>query len=359
MDVPTSPAAPLAPPARRPGSRLTPDEQLAALARLSVPTFQAHLARAGLPALTAGALRVLQVNVGKLCNQTCRHCHVDAGPHQVAANMVWPTFAACLEVVKAARPPVVDLTGGAPELNAHFRRFVREVKALGVREVIDRCNLTVLLLPGQRDLVAFLAEHRVHVVASLPAVNAAQTDAQRGDGVFERSLEGLRRLNAVGYGQPGTGLELTLMSNPTGAFLPPPQAAQEARFRALLRERHGIEFTRLVELTNMPIHRFLEFLLERDDLERYAGALSQAFNPGAVAGLMCRDTLSVGWDGRLYDCDFNQMLEIEVAPEEARTIFRWRDDLLAQRPIRVARHCLGCTAGQGSSCAGATSSTSV
>jgi len=358
MDVPFPSAARVAPPAPR-HRRLSPEAQLAELARLSAPTFQAHLARAGLPALTAGPLRVLQVNVGKLCNQTCRHCHVDAGPHQVEANMAWPTFAACLEVARAARPPVVDLTGGAPELNAHFRRFVHEVKALGVREVIDRCNLTVLLLPGQRDLVSFLAEHGVHVVASLPAVNAAQTDAQRGDGVFERSLEGLRRLNAAGYGQPGTGLELTLMSNPSGAFLPPPQAAQEARFKALLRERHGIVFTRLVELTNMPIHRFLEFLLERDDLERYVGALSQAFNPAAVGGLMCRDTLSVGWDGRLYDCDFNQMLELEVAPAEARTIFTWRDELLAERPIRVARHCLGCTAGQGSSCAGATSASSV
>jgi radical SAM/Cys-rich protein len=228
------------------------------------------------------------------------------------------------------------------------------VRARGVREVIDRCNLTVLLLPGQKDLVAFLAEQRVHVVASLPAVNAQQTDGQRGDGVFERSLEGLRRLNAAGYGRPGTGLELSLMSNPTGAFLPPPQAAQEARFRSLLEQRHGIVFTRLIELTNMPIHRFLEFLLERQDLERYLGALSQAFNPGAVDGLMCRDTLSVGWDGRLYDCDFNQMLELEVAPAGSRTIFEWNDALLRGRPVRVARHCLGCTAGQGSSCGGAT-----
>lgn len=357
MDVPVPPGPPPAPaaPARAlPGARLAPLEQLAALARVPVPTFQSHLARAGLETLVAGALRVLQVNVGKFCNQTCRHCHVDAGPHQVAANMTWPTFEACLEVVRAARPPVVDITGGAPELNPHFRRFVREARALGVGEVIDRCNLTVLLLAGQRDLVAFLAEQRVHVVASLPAVNASQTDAQRGDGVFEKSIEGLRRLNAVGYGRPGTGLELTLMSNPSGAFLPPPQAAQEKRFRALLEERYGIVFTRLIELTNMPIHRFLEFLLERDDLERYMASLSTAFNPGAVRGLMCVDTLSVGWDGRLYDCDFNQMLELEVAPAEARTIFAWRDELLRGRAIRTARHCLGCTAGQGSSCGGAT-----
>ncbi|MFM8980184.1 MAG: arsenosugar biosynthesis radical SAM (seleno)protein ArsS [Planctomycetia bacterium] len=347
--------APDAPaPDTRPG-RLAPAAQLAALAAVPVPSFQEHMARAGLPPLAAGALRVLQVNVGKLCNQACRHCHVDAGPHQVEANMDGPTFDACLDVVRAARPAVVDITGGAPELNPHFRRFASACRELGVREIIDRCNLTVLLLPAQQDLAAFLARLRVHVVASLPAVNAGQTDAQRGAGVFERSLEGLRRLNAVGYGQPGTGLELTLMSNPAGAFLPPPQAEQEARFRTLLRERHGIEFTRLVELANMPIHRFLEFLLARGDLERYLGTLSAAFNPRAAAGVMCLDTLSVGWDGRLYDCDFNQMLELEVAAP-ARTVQAWRDELLRGRPVRVARHCLGCTAGQGSSCGGATAS---
>jgi radical SAM/Cys-rich protein len=331
-------------------------EQLAFLAKAAVPTFQDHVERAGLPRLTAGALRVLQVNVGKLCNQTCGHCHVDAGPHQVAANMAWPTFEAVLDAARRLRPRVVDVTGGAPELNPSFRRFVSEVRALGVPEVIDRCNLTVLLLPSQAGLAEFLAEQRVHVVASLPAANAAQTDAQRGSGVFERSLEGMRRLNAVGYGQPGTGLELTLMSNPSGAFLPPPQAAQEQRFRDLLRRRHGVEFTRLIELTNMPINRFLDYLVESGNAERYLAALSGSFNAGAVAGLMCRDTLSIGWDGRLYDCDFNQMLELGIEREGARTIFEVNEAALAGRPVRVARHCLGCTAGQGSSCAGATAS---
>jgi radical SAM/Cys-rich protein len=281
---------------------------------------------------------------------------VDAGPHQVEANMAWPTFEAVLDVARRLRPPVVDVTGGAPELNPHFRRFVREVRAAGVAEVIDRCNLTVLLLPAQADLADFLAEHRVHVVASLPAANAAQTDAQRGAGVFGRSLEGLRRLNAVGYGRAGSGLELTLMSNPVGAFLPPPQRAQEQRFRDLLRARHGVEFTRLIELTNMPINRFLEYLLASGNVERYLEALSGAFNASAVPGLMCRDTLSVGWDGRLYDCDFNQMLELDVTKTGARTVFELRADALVGRPVRTARHCLGCTAGQGSSCAGATSS---
>ncbi len=358
MDLPVPPPyAPAgAPPARgrRSTGSLAPAAQLEALARLPVPTFQEHLARAGLPALTAGPVRVLQVNVGKLCNQACRHCHVDAGPHQVEENMAWPTFEAVLGLARELRPAVVDVTGGAPELNPSFRRFVREVRALGVPEVIDRCNLTVLLLPGQADLLAFLVEQRVHVVASLPAVNAQQTDAQRGEHVFERSLEALRRLNAAGYGRPGTGLELTLMSNPSGAFLPPPQAAQERRFRALLAERYGIVFTRLIELTNMPIHRFLEFLLERGEAERYAATLSAAFNPAAAAGLMCRDTLSVGWDGRLYDCDFNQMLGLRLEPAGTRTVFEARAEALAGRPVRVARHCLGCTAGQGSSCGGAT-----
>jgi radical SAM/Cys-rich protein len=352
MDLPIAPV-PVRP---RAPARLTPLEQLAFLAQASVPTFQAHVQRAGLPSLTSGALRVLQVNVGKLCNQTCGHCHVDAGPHQVAANMAWPTFEAVLAAGARLKPRVVDVTGGAPELNPHFRRFVREVRALGVSEVIDRCNLTVLLLPSQAGLVEFLAEQRMHVVASLPAVNAGQTDAQRGTGVFERSIEGLRRLNAVGYGLPGTGLELSLMSNPAGAFLPPPQASQEQRFRDLLRHRHGVEFTRLVELTNMPINRFLDYLVASGNAGSYLQALSGAFNPGAIAGLMCRDTLSVGWDGRLYDCDFNQMLELGIEREGARTIFEVAEAALRDRPVRVARHCLGCTAGQGSSCAGATAS---
>jgi radical SAM/Cys-rich protein len=338
MPTPTTPAA----------------EQLRTLAAAAVPPFAEHLAAAGLPPLRAGAVRVFQVNVGKLCNQRCHHCHVDAGPHQTTANMAWPTFAACLEVIARLSPAVVDITGGAPELNPHFRRFVREVRALGVAEVIDRCNLSVLLLASQGDLAEFLAAERVHIVVSLPAVNAQQTDAQRGDGVFARSIAALQRLNALGYGMPGSGLRLTLMSNPVGAFLPPPQAAAEARFRQLLRERHGIEFTALIELTNMPISRYLEYLQRSGNLAAYMRRLSAAFNPAAVAGLMCRDTLSVGWDGTLYDCDFNQMLELPVAPEGSRTIFSYRQGLMDGRPIRTARHCLGCTAGQGSSCGGST-----
>jgi radical SAM/Cys-rich protein len=336
-------------------TRLAAPEQTRLIEGVAVPGFARHVEQAGLPALAAARPTVFQVNVGKLCNQRCRHCHVDAGPHQVEANMAWPTFAACLAAIARMRPAAVDITGGAPELNPHFRRFVREVRALGVATIIDRCNLTVLLLDAQRDLAAFLAESRVAIVASLPAPNPAQTDAQRGEGVFERSIRALRLLNGLGYGMPGSGLTLTLMSNPVGAFLPPPQSSAEARFRTLLRSRWGVEFTNLIELTNMPISRFLEFLVASGNLEPYLAKLSGAFNPAAVAGLMCRTTLSVGWDGTLYDCDFNQMLELPVAGT-ARTVFDLERLVLEGRPIVTGKHCLGCTAGQGSSCGGATAS---
>jgi radical SAM/Cys-rich protein len=333
-------------------AKLAPAEQVRLVESLPVPAFERHVEQAGLPRLAAGTMTVFQVNVGKLCNQRCRHCHVDAGPHQVEANMAWPTFAACLKVIGELRPPIVDITGGAPELNPHFRRFVRELRALGVPTIIDRCNLTVLLLESQADLAEFLAEQRVSIVASLPAANPSQTDAQRGEGVFERSIRALRKLNALGYGKDG-GLPLALMSNPVGAFLPPPQATAETRFKELLRARWGVEFTNLIELTNMPISRFLEFLVASGNLESYLAKLSSAFNPAAVPGLMCMNTLSVGWDGTLYDCDFNQQLELPVA-SEARTIFSFNRDLLAGRAIVTGKHCLGCTAGQGSSCGGAT-----
>jgi radical SAM/Cys-rich protein len=335
-------------------ARLTAAEQLRLLAAAPVASFEDHLARAGIPALTAGATTVFQVNVGKLCNQRCQHCHVDAGPHQVDANMAWPTFAACLDVIRALKPPTVDITGGAPELNPHFRRFVREVRALGVREIIDRCNLTVLMLPSQSDLADFLAEQRVRIVASLPAANPSQTDAQRGDGVFAKSIAAMRRLNELGYGRAGTDLVLTLMSNPVGAFLPPPQSSAQARFKTLLRDRHGVEFSDLIELTNMPISRFLDYLLRSGNYDAYLAKLAAAFNPSAVAGLMCVNTLSVGWDGALYDCDFNQMLELPVSPESSRTVFAYRRELMDGRRVRTGKHCLGCTAGQGSGCGGKT-----
>ncbi|MDA3963130.1 MAG: arsenosugar biosynthesis radical SAM protein ArsS [Planctomycetota bacterium] len=335
-------------------SRLSEAEQLDVIAASPVPGFDAHLRSADLHGLRAGQPDIIQVNIGKLCNQRCQHCHVDAGPHQKTANMDWRTCEAVLDLVRASKPRLVDITGGAPELNPHFRELVVALRQLGVPEIIDRCNLSVLELPQHQDLAAFLAEQRVHVVASLPAVNEAQTDAQRGDGIFARSIQALQRLNALGYGRDDSALELSLMSNPAGAFLPAPQAASEKRFKTLLAKRYGVSFTRLIQLTNMPISRFLEFLVARGLHHDYMQRLSAAFNPSAVSGLMCLNTLSIGWDGQIYDCDFNQMLKLPVAPESARSIFDLRLDALAGRPIVVNKHCLGCTAGQGSSCGGTT-----
>ncbi|MCI0455821.1 MAG: arsenosugar biosynthesis radical SAM protein ArsS [Gemmataceae bacterium] len=270
--------------------------------------FEEALVASGLAPLRAGGIQVLQVNVGKLCNQTCRHCHVDAGPDRREV-MSRETMQACLDVLARTDIPTLDITGGAPEMNPHFRWLVCEARALG-RRVIDRCNLTLLLAPGFEGLPEFLAQQQVEVVASLPCYLPQNTDAQRGEGVFEKSVRALRRLNEVSYGEPGSGLTLTLVYNPVGASLPPPQAALEAAYRRELHERYGIVFNQLFTITNMPISRFLDDLLRTGQLEPYMQRLIDAFNPATAAGLMCRTTLSVGWDGRLYDCDFNQMLDL-------------------------------------------------
>jgi radical SAM/Cys-rich protein len=327
------------------------DEQLRALAEVAdVPTFQSQFAANGLPMLRAGAIEILQVNVGKVCNQTCRHCHVDAGPDR-RESMSAETAEQCLDVLRRTEIPTLDITGGAPELNPCFRRLVEVARELN-RHVIDRCNLTILLAPGYRDLPEFLSEHRVEIVASLPCYLEKNVDAQRGEGVYEKSIEAIRRLNSVGYGIDGSGLTLTLVFNPGGASLPPDQKKLEADYRRELRARFGIEFTRLFTITNMPISRFLEDLLSADKLDAYMHKLVDAFNPAAAGSVMCVNTLSVGWDGRLYDCDFNQMLEMEVEPSAPRTIAEFRRELLEGRPIVTDRHCFGCTAGAGSSCQG-------
>jgi len=317
----------------------------------SLPQFEHVLRDAGLGPLRRGRLRVLQINVGKLCNQTCRHCHVDAGPHRTEI-MTRATMEQCLRVLRAADIPVVDLTGGAPELNPDFRWLVEQCAALG-RKIIDRCNLTVLLLSGQRDLIDFLARHNVEVVASLPYFLGERTDAQRGDGVFDRSIAALRALNAAGYGLPGSPLQLVLVYNPVGAFLPPAQAQIEADYRRELRRRYGVEFTRLYTITNVPINRYLDYLLESGNYAGYMERLVSAFNPAAAAGVMCRETLSVGWDGSLHDCDFNQMLGLGLHAPFPRHISEFDADGLADAPIRTGRHCFACTAGAGSSCGGA------
>lgn len=302
--------------------------------------------------LEAGPIEIFQINVGKLCNQTCRHCHVDAGPDR-REIMTRETMELCLEALDDTTIPVVDITGGAPELNPHFRWLVAECRGRG-RHVIDRCNLTVLETPSHDDLPKFFAAHQVEVVCSLPHYRGASTDRQRGEGVFERSIAALKRLNAVGYGHGASDRRLVLVTNPVGAFLPGSQHSLEAEWKRELWRLHGVRFDTLHCLTNMPISRFLEWLIESDNLEGYMARLVTAFNPAAVEGLMCRNTISVGWDGRLYDCDFNQMLDLGVTSAAPAHIRDFRIDRLAGRPIIVGRHCFGCTAGAGSSCGGAT-----
>jgi radical SAM/Cys-rich protein len=314
------------------------------------PPFSQKMAGAGLGELHATGITVFQINVGKFCNQACRHCHVDAGPER-EEKMSRETAQLCIDALSRTDIPTVDITGGAPELNENFRWLVERSRALG-RHVMDRCNLSVLLLAPQADLADFLARHRVEVVASLPYFRPSQTDAQRGEGVFEKSIAGLRKLNALGYGHEGSGLELNLVHNPVGAFLPPKQEAIEAQFRREL-QRLGVVFNRLYTITNMPISRFLEFLVLSGNYEGYMERLANAFNPAAAAGVMCRYTLSVGWDGMLYDCDFNQMLDLPLGYGAPQHIRDFDPDRLNSRRIVTANHCYGCTAGAGSSCGGA------
>jgi radical SAM/Cys-rich protein len=308
------------------------------------------MAQAGLRPLKATGITVLQLNVGKLCNQTCRHCHVDAAPDR-KESMSRETAALCIEALAKSEIPTVDITGGAPELNQNFRWLVEQARSLE-RHVMDRCNLSVLLLPAQADLAEFLAAHQVEIVASLPYYKVQQTDAQRGDGVFKKSIEGLQRLNQLGYGRPNSGLVLNLVYNPVGAFLPPKQDAIESQFRKELHKHHGIEFNRLYTITNMPISRFLEFLVESGNYDGYMERLANAFNPAAAAGVMCRYTLSVAWDGTLYDCDFNQMLNLPVDQRAPGHIRDFNPMALNDRSIVTGNHCYGCTAGPGSSCVG-------
>ncbi len=326
-------------------------EQLRVLNTMrACPGFETRLAQIGLSPLHATGITIFQINVGKLCNQTCRHCHVDAGPDRTEV-MSRDTAELCLRALARTDIPTLDITGGAPELNPSFRWLVEQARALD-RHVIDRCNLSVLLLPSQQDLGQFLADHRVEVIASLPYFKASQTDAQRGDGVFDKSIEALRLLNALGYGRDDTGLALNLVYNPVGAFLPPQQEAIERQFKRELAARFGVHFNHLYTITNMPISRFLEFLTETGNYEGYMERLANAFNPAAAAGVMCRHTLSVGWDGQLYDCDFNQMLDLPVDHGAPGHIRDFDPSLLHRRRIVTGNHCYGCTAGSGSSCGG-------
>lgn len=322
------------------------EEQLRLLDALPLRPFAEAAADAGYRPLRAAGIGILQINVGKRCNQTCAHCHVDAGPDRKEV-MTRAVMEACLSFLERTAIPTVDITGGAPEIHPCFRELVERSVALG-RHVIDRCNLTITLLPNYAYLPAFLARHGVEVIASLPSPSAQQTDAQRGTGVFEQSIAALRRFNDLGYGKDGSGLVLNLVTNPAGAFLPGKQKSLEGDWKRQLRRRYAVEFNNLYTITNMPISRYLEYLLRSGNFESYMEKLVNAFNSATMAGLMCRSTLSVGWDGRLYDCDFNQMLGL-AAPG---TIFDASTEALEQRVIQIGQHCYGCTAGPGSSCGG-------
>ncbi|MCE9536864.1 MAG: arsenosugar biosynthesis radical SAM protein ArsS [Nitrospirae bacterium] len=315
-----------------------------------VTPFETRLTQAGVASFQASGMTVFQINVGKLCNQTCRHCHVDAGPDRTE-SMSRETAELCVQALAKTDIPTVDITGGAPELNPNFRWLVEQARGLG-RHVMDRCNLSVLLIPSQADLADFLATHHVEIVASLPSYQASQTDAQRGDGIFEKSIQALQLLNRLGYGRPDSRLALNLVYNPVGAFLPPKQEAIEAQFRKELRAKHGVEFNHLYTITNMPVSRYLEFLVESGNYEQYMERLANAFNPAAAAGVMCRYTISVSWDGRLYDCDFNQMLDLPVDHGAPAHIRDFDPAQLNRRQITTRNHCYGCTAGTGSSCGG-------
>ncbi|RSK33285.1 arsenosugar biosynthesis radical SAM (seleno)protein ArsS [Hymenobacter metallilatus] len=317
---------------------------------LHLPPFHQKMGEAGLFPLRPLAPAVLQINVGKMCNQVCKHCHVDAGPDRKEI-MTRETMQLCLDALAQTDIPTVDLTGGAPEMNPDFRWFVEEISKLG-RKVIVRCNLTIIVANKKyHDLPEFFRQHGVEVVSSLPFYSADKTDRQRGDGVFADSIRALQMLNAVGYGQPGSGLILNLVYNPAGAFMPGPQAGLELQFKRALQKDFGIVFNSLFAITNIPVSRFLDYLIESGNYAGYMEKLVNAFNPAAAAGVMCRDTISVGWDGGLYDCDFNQMLDLHVASPSSH-IRNFDAAALAQRAVVVNQHCYGCTAGAGSSCGG-------
>lgn len=318
----------------------------------SLTKFEEKLEAIGLYPLKPTGIEIFQINLGYMCNMTCKHCHVDAGPDRKEV-MTKETLQLCLNALKGSNIQTVDLTGGAPEMNPHFRWFVDEVSRLG-KQIIVRSNLTILDTRKYEDLPEFLAGRGVDITCSLPFYNKRRTDNQRGEGTYEKSVNVLKWLNELGYGREESGLELNLVYNPVGAYMPASQEAMEKDFKKALKRDHGIEFNNLYTITNLPISRYLHFLLESGNLDEYMEKLVTSFNPAAAEGVMCRDTISIGWDGTLYDCDFNQMLQIGVDEEVPRHIRDWNEEELNSREIRVNQHCYGCTAGAGSSCGGAT-----
>ncbi len=318
----------------------------------NVPLFRDKLEDINLFPLKPTKLEIFQINVGKMCNQVCKHCHVDAGPDRKEI-MTRETMQQCVDIIAKYKFTTLDLTGGAPEMNNNFRWFIEEIRKVDADiKIIVRCNLTIILAnPKYHDLPDFFKKNRIEVVSSLPATSANRTDSQRGDGVFEDSIKALQMLNAVGYGIEGSGLTLNLVYNPAGAFLPSSQAGLEKEFKRVLKSKFDIEFNSLFAITNIPISRYLDYLLVSGNYAAYMEKLVAAYNPVAATNVMCRNTLSIGWDGYLYDCDFNQMLELKVAAT-GKHISEFDYDELSNRSIIVNQHCYGCTAGAGSSCGG-------
>lgn len=313
--------------------------------------FTQKLIESNLYPLQPRNLEILQINIGKMCNQTCKHCHVDAGPDRKEI-MTQNTMETCLKILQANKLfTAVDLTGGAPEMNPHFRWFVEQIRALGIH-VMVRCNLTIIRANKKyHDLPDFYKSNQVEVISSLPFYSKDRTDKQRGDGVFEDSIEALQMLNKVGYGLPDSGLILNLVYNPSGAFLPADQSILEKEFKQSLQRDFNIVFNQLYTITNMPISRYLDYLLVSGNYENYMNKLIQSYNPIAASNVMCRNTLSIGWDGFIYDCDFNQMLDLKVHAN-SQHIDDFDINELMHRNIVVNQHCFGCTAGSGSSCGG-------
>jgi radical SAM/Cys-rich protein len=318
----------------------------------SLAKFEEKLEEIGLFPLKPIGIEIFQINVGYMCNMTCKHCHVDAGPDRQEI-MTRETLEQCLEALRGTDIETVDLTGGAPEMNPHFRWFVDEVHKLG-KQIIVRSNLTILDTRKFEDLPKFMADRGVEITCSLPFYSKRRTDAQRGDGTYDKSIKVLKLLNEIGYGKEETGLRLNLVYNPVGAFLPPDQEALREEYARRLGEQHGIVFNDLFTITNLPISRYLNFLMMSGNLEEYMEKLVTSFNPAAAEGVMCRNTISIGWDGTLYDCDFNQMLKMETADGAPKHIRDWNLMKLNNREIVINQHCYGCTAGAGSSCGGAT-----
>lgn len=316
-----------------------------------LPYFKDKLNQIGKFPLRPNTLEILQINLGYMCNQVCEHCHVDAGPDRKEI-MTRETMDLCLEVIKHTGAHTLDLTGGAPEMNPHFRWFVEQAAKAGIKDFIVRSNLTIIRANKKYyDLPHFFKEHNIHVVSSMPHYTRGKTDKQRGNGVFDKSIKALQELNAIGYGMPNSNLKLDLVYNPSGAFLPGDQGALQRDFKKALKEDFNINFHELFAITNLPIARFLDYLIASGNYDDYMYSLVDAYNPAAVANVMCTNTLSVSWDGWLYDCDFNQMLDLKVA-SSVKHIKDYHEDIINDRNIRISQHCYGCTAGSGSSCQG-------